>query len=248
MKKGKGRPTDRVVAGANATGASTPAPRHGRVPGHRNDWSSSTASLLHLFARRIVTFFIWFRHIAINFVTISLGLNRGSHYELVHTCLTKRTAVWLGSYNPQRAFNFGRDFSIVKIKCPFSIIWPKSNCGALCHLSVHLSRNTASRLIWGWRNKMRCAELKWKVLIRRAKWCSIHSGDIPMLVSSLTSGSSIGDCIDGALVVTNLWVVYGDRVDGLFKLRLLRVRVDNIDCHCGLGWEASRILQSKYIP
>ena len=54
--------------------------------------------------------------------------------------------------------------------------------------------------------------------------------------------------VDGALVVTNLWVVYGDGVDGLLKLRLLRVRVDNIDCHCGLGWEASRILQSKYIP
>ena len=44
-------------------------------------------------------FFIWFRHIAIDFVTTSLGLNRGSHYELVHTCLTKRTTVWLGSYN-----------------------------------------------------------------------------------------------------------------------------------------------------
>ena len=51
-----------------------------------------------------------------------------------------------------------------------------------------------------------------------------------------------GDYIDGALVVTNLWVVNGDRVDRLLKLRLLRVLVDNIDCHCGLGWEVSRIL------
>ena len=38
-------------------------------------------------------FFILFRHIATDFVTIPLGLNRGSHYELVHTCLTKRATV-----------------------------------------------------------------------------------------------------------------------------------------------------------
>ena len=81
--------------------------------------------------------FIWFRHIAFDSVTISLGLNRGSHYKLVHTCLTKRTTVWLGSYNRQRAFNFGSGFSIVKVECPLSIIWPKSNCGALRHSSVH---------------------------------------------------------------------------------------------------------------
>ena len=86
--------------------------------------------------------FIWFRHIAIDSVTISLGLNRGSHYKLVHTCLTKRTTVWLGSYNRQRAFNFGRGFSIVKVECPLSIIRPKSYCGALRHSSVHLSKKT----------------------------------------------------------------------------------------------------------
>ena len=86
---------------------------------------------------------IWFWHIAIDFVTLSLGLNRGSHYELVHTCLTKRTTVWLGSYNRQRAFNFGRVFSIVKVECPLSIIWPKSNCGALYHSSVHLLKKSA---------------------------------------------------------------------------------------------------------
>ena len=88
-------------------------------------------------------FFIWFRHIAIDFVTLALGLNRGSHYELVHTCLTKHTTVCLGSCNRQRAFNFGRVFSIVKVECPLSLIWPKSNCGALCHSSVHLSKKTA---------------------------------------------------------------------------------------------------------
>ena len=38
-------------------------------------------------------FFILFRHIAIDFVTLSSGLNRDSHYELVHTCLTNRTTV-----------------------------------------------------------------------------------------------------------------------------------------------------------
>ena len=96
--------------------------------------------ILHLFASRIGTFFILFRHIAVAFVTVSLGLNRGSHYELVHTGLTKRTTVWLGSYNRQRAFNFGSGFSIVKVECPLSIIWPKSNCGALRHSSVHLTK------------------------------------------------------------------------------------------------------------
>ena len=109
---------------------------------YRNTKSMSNV-YVHLFARRIGTFFIWFRHIAIDFVTISLGLNRGSHYELVHTCLTKRTTVWLGSYNRQRVFNFGRGFSIVKVECPLSIIWTKSNCGALPHSSVPLSKKTA---------------------------------------------------------------------------------------------------------
>ena len=90
-------------------------------------------------------FFTWFRHIAIAFVTVSLSLNRGSHYELVHTCLTKRTTVWLGSYNRQRAFKFGSGFSIVNFECPLSIIWFKSNCGALRHSSVHLTRKRPPR-------------------------------------------------------------------------------------------------------
>ena len=44
-------------------------------------------------------FSILFRHIAFDFVTISLSLNRSSHYELVHSCWTKHTTVWHGSYN-----------------------------------------------------------------------------------------------------------------------------------------------------
>ena len=103
---------------------------------------SCHASTYYTFLQANRHFFIWFRHIAIAFVTVSLGLNPGSHYELVHTCLTKRTTVWLGSYNRQRAFNFGSGFSIVKVECPLSIIWPKSNCGALRHSSVHLTKKT----------------------------------------------------------------------------------------------------------
>ena len=119
-------------------------------------------------------FFIWFRHIAIDFVTISLGLNRGSHYELVHTCLTKRTTVWLGSYNRQRAFNFGRGFSIVKVECPLSIIWPKSNCGALPHSSVPLSKKTAPFPDQYEGDEINCDVPNWNenVSIRRAKWCT----------------------------------------------------------------------------
>ena len=41
-------------------------------------------------------FFILFRHIAIDLVTISLGLNRGSHYEPVHTCSTNASQFDMG--------------------------------------------------------------------------------------------------------------------------------------------------------
>ena len=98
-------------------------------------------------------FFIWFRHIAIDFVTISLGLNRGSHYELAHTCLTKRTKVWLGSYNRQRAFNFGRGFSIVKVEC--RVVDYMTQVELWCTTSFKCAlvekARPVSKLIWWWR-------------------------------------------------------------------------------------------------
>ena len=89
-------------------------------------------------------FFIWFWHIAIDFVTLSFVLNRDSHYEQAHIFVTKRTTIWLGSYNRQRAFDFDRVFSTVKIECPLSITWPMSNCGddvkQVCNCRKRLSR------------------------------------------------------------------------------------------------------------
>ena len=118
-------------------------------------------------------FFIWFRHIANDFVILSLVLNRGSHYEQVHAFMTQRATVWLGSYIRQRAFDFGEVFSLVEIECPLPITWPKSNCGALHQTSVQLSKKTAPIS-----NKCEGDEVNWdapksneKVSIRRAKWC-----------------------------------------------------------------------------
>ena len=61
-----------------------------------------------------------------------------------------------------------------------------------------------SGLIWGWRNQLRCAELKWKVSIRRAKWCrSMPSQEIRVCFSPS------GDCFPARLLWRHVYPLTG---------------------------------------
>ena len=134
-------------------------------------------------------FFISFRHIAIDFVTISLGLNRGSHYELVHTCLTKRTTVWHGSYNRKRAFNFGRGFSIVKVECPLSIngcpliIWTKFELVYLPYFSVDLHQTFNTDALGHWEQNA----IQWTMGIVPLRFAGRTRRPTPLIMVSGTS-------------------------------------------------------------
>ena len=80
------------------------------------------SALFHL----ISAYRSWFRH---RFI----GFESGQPLWTSECLVTKRTAVWLGSYNRQRAFNFGRVFSIVRIECLLSITYVVSNCRTVVH-------------------------------------------------------------------------------------------------------------------
>ena len=71
--------------------------------------------------------FIWIWHVSIDFFTYALALDRGSHYEKLHTGLTKRTTVRLASYRSYstKDIRFRQRWRPVINRMPFvNYIWP----------------------------------------------------------------------------------------------------------------------------
>ena len=105
---------------------------------------------------------IWCRHLAIDFFTFVLILNRAAILNNWTLVWHDATTVRLGSCHRQRAFSFNNAENPAEIESPLSNIWLKSNSGALCQTNVQLSTMTAHIAgVLGWRNHLRHAELKW---------------------------------------------------------------------------------------